>query len=217
APDGRVSPYLPMLLARLAPRSTRWWFVTQYAPFTQGRRRVTESYLARHYYPAQEIVSQDTARLILYAPLNAPPDVIPPLPANPVRFDFGAVTLVGYDLDRTDYQQGEFIPLSLLWNKPDWPTGMEPFDYSVNVALIAADGADVAQRAGTPIGSFGLMSTWVSGGYYRDNQALAAEVPPGDYALWVSVYDWRDGHKLPVTGVGAAGDHVVLAQIHIAN
>jgi hypothetical protein len=215
-PDERVSPFLPMMLARLSARSTRWWFITQYTPFSQGRLRPNESYLARHYYPMGENVSADRARLLLYAPLHAPSDTLPPWPETPRHADFGAATLIGFDLPRTTFRAGESIPVSLVWLKTAWPSGLDPLDYGVNVALLSADGRNMAQHAGTPIGSFGGMTAWITGGYYRDNHALD-NIPPGNYDLWLSLYDWRDGHKLPVTENGSPdkADHVVLAHIQV--
>jgi hypothetical protein len=219
--EGRAHPYSQELLARLAQTTRRWWFVTEYEPYTGMRFRATEHYLARHYFPMSEPISEiqgdKAARLLLYAPIGAPPDRVPPFPANPVNADFGAAVLVGYDAPRgTTLRSGELLPISLLWRHDGFAEGIAPLDYSVNVSLIGS-GAAVAQRVAAPQGTFGRMSTWIPGGYYRDNHALPLDVPPGEYEVWVLVYDYFAGRNLPVISAdaGADTDHVVIARITV--
>ncbi len=221
-PDERIHPFTSIMLARLAQRtaSNRWWFVTEFSPFSQGRFRPNEHYLARHYFPAQEVVSDAHARLILYAPISAPPDRIPPWPVYRAEADYGPAKLVGYDMPRgITIKRGSMLPISLLWRHDGWPAGMAPFDYSINVSLISPEGAAVAQRAVPPLGTFGPMSLWVKGGYYHDNHALEvpADLPPGKYDLWVLIFDWRDGKNLPLRSAkaGQPADHIVLATITV--
>ncbi len=89
----------------------------------------------------------------------------------------------------------------------------------MNVSLIDQTGAAVAQRAEAPLGSFGAMSLWQPGGYYRDNHALQLpdNLPPGDYDLWVLIFDWRDGSRLPVRNAraGEATTHAVIATLRV--
>lgn len=218
--DERAHPVFQIMLARIAAQTAqltaRWWFLTEYGPFSAGRFRVTEHFLARHYFPADTLVDAPGVRLIRFAPVGAPPDRVPPWPEIPIRADFGAATLIGADLPRgTVIRAGETLPISLLWRHDGWPADLEPFDYSVNVTLIDREGLTRAQRAGTPLGSFGHMSAWVSGGYYRDNHALLTpdDLPSGEYDVWVLVFDWRTGEPLPVRD--GAGAHVVIATLHV--
>jgi len=215
--DGQVNTYLSIMLARLSPKSARWWFISQYGPYSQGRLRPTEHYLAQHYYYGGEVVSQSTARLVLYDPTHAPPEVVPPWPAQTLSLDYGPATLVGFDLTRgLDYKAGQTVPISLLWHHEAWGN-LAPFNYSVNVTILNSAGVTVAQQSGTPSGGFGLMTTWVDGGYYRDNKALVLppNLAPGDYPIWVLVFDWRNSTNLSVTGENSAGDHAVIATIHV--
>jgi hypothetical protein len=215
--EERAEPYLQMMLSRIALHTSRWWFVTEYSEFATNRYRVNESYLARHYFPVEERVTEPRVRLIIYAPVGAPPDTVPPWPTNPVNADFGAATLVGIDLPRgTTFKPGDLLPASLLWRHDGWPADLEPFDYSVNLSLIDKDGVTQAQRAVGPQGTFGKMSLWVPGGYYRDNHALALrpDLPPGDYELWALVFDWRNGGK-PLPLRNRPGQHVIIAKIHV--
>jgi hypothetical protein len=127
---------------------------------------------------------------------------------------------VGFDLPRGDViRPGDMLPVSLLWRHDGWPDDLSPFDYSVNVSLIDRTGAAVAQRAEAPLGSFGAMSLWQPGGFYRDNHALQLpeNLPPGDYDLWVLIFDWRDGSPLPVRNA-SAGDpetHALIATLRV--
>lgn len=215
-PEELAHRYNGMFLSRLALFTSRWWYLTEYNPFSPGRLRVTEYYLARHYFPSQKMIDEPDARLLLYAPISAPPDSIPPWPEHPITADYRFASLIGYDLPhRMTFHAGDMLPVSLLWRHNGWPEGMSPFDYGVNVALIDKTGASHAQHADIPVGSFGTMSQWLKGGYYRDNHALPLpdDLPAGDYELWALIYDWRDGKNLPIGTTPA--DHVVLTTIHI--
>jgi hypothetical protein len=218
-PDIQAHPYTTLLLSRLAPLASRWWFLTEFSPYSPGRNRPTELFFVRHYFPVQEYISEVTLRLILFAPVSAPPPLIPPWPASKANADFGAARLVGYDLPRNTVKAGAILPVSLLWRHDDWPADIPPFDYGVNVSLVNRAGAVVAQRSALPIGGFGKMSQWIKGGYYRDNQGLAlpADLTPGDYDLWVLVYNWSNSSNLRVRNApnGAPPDHVVIAKIQV--
>ncbi len=218
--DKLAAPILSMMLPRLAQIAPRWWFVTEFTPADPSRTRATEHYLVRHYFPIRETLTTNTARLIEFSAASAPPDSIPPWPAvrSAARFD-NMLALTGYDAPIT-IKRGGVLPVSLMWRFDGWPAGKAPFDYSVNVSLIDPNGAVVpgAQRAGTPLGTFGLMSRWATGDYYRDNHGLAVPVdlPPGVYHVWVLVYNWADNSRLPLSVNGAAvGDHIELMEVKI--
>jgi hypothetical protein len=218
--EERANPAFQVMLSRIARQSARWWVLTEYSAFTTERYRVTENYLARHYFPSETVVDEPYARLILYAPVGAPEERVPPWPERASGADFGAATLVGFDLPGGDaIQPGSLLPVSLLWWHDGWPDDVVPFDYSVNVSLIDSTGAAVAQRAEAPLGSFGAMSSWLPSGYYRDNHALQLpdDLPPGEYDLWVLIFDWRDGSPLPVRNA-RAGDsptHALIATLRV--
>jgi len=217
--EERANPYFQEMLARLAPISKRWWFLTEYNPFDSTRFRVTENYLVRHYFPLTEVLSEPRARLLQFAPISAPADMVPPWPATPVGADFGAATLVGVDLPRgTSFKRGEVLPVSLLWQRGDWPKDLEVLDYSINVSLIDQSGTTRAQRSAQPLSGFGKFTLWTPGGFYRDNHALAlpADLPAGQYELWVLVFDWRaNGKNLPIRNQTGKPEHVVVAHIQV--
>jgi hypothetical protein len=215
-PEQRANPYFQSLFARLAQRSRRWLFLTEYTPFTANRYRVTEEFLARHYFPAEELLSAPTVRLLTFAPIGAPPMRVPPFPKRRTDISFGVARLIGFDLPRgTRYRAGDFLPISLLWRAEGFPPDLDPLDYSVNLSLINADGLTVAQRVAQPRGTFGGITAWQSGALYRDHHALQlpAQLPAGVYQLWLLLTDWRDGSALPVRN--GSGNHAVLITIHV--
>lgn len=215
-PEARANPYFQSLFARLAERSQRWLFLTEYTPFTPNRHRVTEEFLARHYFPAQELFSAPTARLLTFAPIGAPPMRIPPFPKHTADVPFGMATLIGFDLPRgTRYRAGDFLPISLLWRAEGFPSDLDLLDYSVNLSLIDANGFTVAQRVAQPRGTFGGFTIWQAGALYRDHHALQlpADLPAGTYELWLLLTDWRDGSALPLRN--GSGDRAVLVTVEI--
>ncbi len=220
-PEGQASAVSTLILPRLAAQTNRWWFVTEFGPYSEGRLRPTEHFLTRHYFEVSEPLSELDLRLIQFAPINAPPDSVPPWPAIAINADFGAAVLVGCDLPQQVVKAGDVLPVSLLWRHDAWPADVLPFDYSINVSLVDSNGVVVAQWAGPPLGGFSAMSQWVNGSFYRDNEGLqlSRDLPAGEYALWVIVYNWRDNSKLPVRNAanGAPADHIVIGKITVGN
>jgi hypothetical protein len=216
-PEKRANPYFQSMFARMAQRSRRWLFLTEYTPFTRNRYRVTEEFLARHYFPSEELFSASYARVLTFAPISAPPMRVPPFPKYTAEIAFGAVTLLGFDLPRgTTYRAGEFLPIALLWRAEGFPPDLDPLDYSVNLSLVNAEGITVAQRVAQPRGTFGGFTTWQPGALYRDHHALQLpeELPAGTYQLWLLLTDWRDGSALPLRN--GSGQHAVLIALEIA-
>ena len=225
--DARVNPMLELMLPRIGLIAPRWWFIIEFVPADTQRTRTTEQYLTQHYFPVQEAFTSDSVRVIEFSAHSAPPAALPPWPSARSGATFAQTfTLIGDDVPPT-IQRGAILPISLLWRFEGWQADQislrTPFDYSINVSLIAANGGLVpgAQRSGTPLGTFGLTSQWVKGGYYRDNHGLAVppNTPPGVYQVWVLLYNWQDGSHLPVTLDGsttnAAQDHLVLTTIQV--
>jgi hypothetical protein len=218
-PEAQAAPYSNIMLPRIALKSSRWWFLTEFGPFSQDRLRPTEHFLVRHFFRLQEVLNERDVRLIQFAPIPAPPDRVPPWPQNPLDVDFGPARLVGYDLPKgTTAKPGVILPVSLLWRHDGWPADLSPFDYSINVSLVRkAENLTVAQNAGQPLGTFAPMTLWTRGGYYRDNYGLELppDLAPGDYELWVLVFDWRDNTKLRLRNWPDPADHYVIGIIHV--
>src|SRR5260221_14329872 len=140
-PEGQASAVSTLILPRLAAQTDRWWFVTEFGPYSEGRLRPTEHFLTRHYFEVSDPLSELDLRLIQFAPINAPPDSVPPWPAIAINADFGAAVLVGSDLPQQVVKAGDVLPVSLLWRHDAWPADVFPFDYSINVSLGDSNGA----------------------------------------------------------------------------
>jgi len=209
--DARVDPATTTMLPRIAALASRWLYITEFRYEDRTRTRALENYLVRHYFPIREVLTTDTVRIIEFSAQDAPPDNVPPWPLRSLNAPFGKLlTFIGADLPEV-VKRGAVLPVSLLWRFEGWSQGADKFDYSVNISLIAPDVGTVAQRSGTPQGTFGRMSEWVAGGFYRDNHALEVPNKPGEYEIWIVVYDWRDNTRLPV----ARADHLVLASVRV--
>jgi Dolichyl-phosphate-mannose-protein mannosyltransferase len=217
--EERAEPGFQMMFARIADRSARWWFLTESTPYSTTRYRVTEHHLTTRYFPVREAFTTDRARLILFDHTPAPPNITPPFAAQAINADFGVAMLTGFDAPHgLTVKAGQVLPISLLWKHTGWPTNISPFDYSINLTLINAESVTQAQRAGPPMATFANLSLWQKGAYYRDNHGL--EIPavtaPGEYDLWVLVFDWRDGSNLPVRRAdGSQGMYVSLGRVTV--
>lgn len=216
-PDALINPSNALILADLARRHARLWLITDSSPFVAWANRPVEQYLTRHYFPVSEVAGTDLARAVLFDLTDAPPPSAALWPQERADVRFGeSLILAGVDLPAgRAVRRGESVPVSLLWE------AAEPIaqDYTVALLLIAPDGSVVAQRDSFPVNSFEPTSTWRAGSLHRDNHAIpiAPDAPPGTYALWAVVYDWRTpGVRLPVTGAdGASSDHALLGEITI--
>src|SRR5262249_30300348 len=56
-PDAQVNAYTWTMLSQLSRTTSRWWFVTEFTPFSQNRVRPNEHFLARHFFPVREVIS----------------------------------------------------------------------------------------------------------------------------------------------------------------
>jgi hypothetical protein len=156
-PEEQAHPYTWVLLSRLARSTSRWLFVTEFNQYSPGRTRPTEHFLIRHYFLEHERQWSNTARLLIFQPVEAPPERQGP--ACPASVEYGAARLAGFDLPSgSTVRAGSLFPVSLVWSHQGWPADLAPFDYSVNVSLVSPEGRVVAQYAGSPLGTFGAMS-----------------------------------------------------------
>ena len=214
-PDALIHPSNALILADLAQRHDRLWLITDSSPFVPWANRPVEQYLARHFFPVNEVSGGDLARAVLFDLTAAPPPSAATWPEQRLDAQFGAgLRLVGADLPAgRAMARGRNLPVSLLWEA----SGPIAQDYTVALLLIAPDGSVAAQRDSFPVNAFEPTSTWRAGSLHRDNHAIAISsgTPPGTYALWAVVYDWRTPDaRLPVTNAdGEVSDHALLAEI----
>ncbi len=116
------------------------------------------------------------------------------------------IVLHGYALDRTTYQPGDVVTLTLFWTTE---TALD-IRYKVFVHLYAAAGdPPLAQHDGEPGGGQAWTTTWQPGDIIIDRHGvpIPQDLPPGTYLLGVGLYDGRDpnarlsaaqGERLPL-------------------
>ena len=197
------------------------WLLGDASSFEAWATRPPEWYLAQHAYfvSAKDITSN--IRLVEFLPLPAP--AANQAPAMQIDGQFGnSILLVGADV--TTYPNragsasmhgGDMLGLSLLWK----PTGAIPTDYTAAVYLINSAGAVIAQQDRAPVDGFAPTSKWKTGQRVRDNFGfiLPADLPPGGYELWVTLYSWPSLARLPVWGADGKpiGDHLVVTTVTV--
>jgi hypothetical protein len=218
--DLLVRPDVTVFLMNLPEYTDRVWLVESSGPFTGYTVRPVEWFLARHYFPVTTAQTDESARLILFdVNSDAPPGQAMAWPEQAVDAIFGGeVRLVGYDILaarvrvgpfagpdplKETYAAGDVLPLSLLWRAARAPAT----DYNVGVFLVNQSGV-ILERHGAPQAFFRPMNTWAAGDYIRDNYGLQLPdtLAPGEYELWVKVYDWHTQEALPVAGQNQIAD-----------
>jgi hypothetical protein len=97
-----------------------------------------------------------------------------------------------------DIQPGSVITLTLYWQGLD---SMDK-DYTVFVHLLDASGQFQGQHDGPPLGGARPTSGWLPGEYLRDVHPIevAANAPPGAFAIEVGMYLLATSERLPVAG-----------------
>jgi hypothetical protein len=99
----------------------------------------------------------------------------------------------------------------LRWEASQAP----PQNYTVFVHLLDPGGRLAAQHDGQPQASYAPTADWPVGMPVDDRHCLLipADLPPGDYALTVGLYDPVSGQRLPVDGI--SGDALTLQHVNI--
>jgi hypothetical protein len=102
--------------------------------------------------------------------------------------------VLGADLQTIEAAPGQTLTLDLWWRALRQPDT----DYSVGIYLVDDEGRTIAQQDGGfdrgQVPAVALpQDRWTP-----DMRALTVplDLPPGEYALLVAVYDWRDGSRL---------------------
>ncbi|MBN1679537.1 MAG: hypothetical protein JW966_04545 [Anaerolineae bacterium] len=149
------------------------------------------------------------------------PDLRRPLPPDPA-FDpgtpppqvmqFGDVLdVIGLDMtldgvdqavgDTFEAQPGQTLTLAIAWEALARP----PQDYSLFLHLSADDDIPPTAQADLTLGGGYPTRAWRSGDRMRDQVALAlpADLQPGTYTLWLGVYFWQTGERLPAVVDGS--------------
>ncbi len=210
-PDDLIAFETRPLLTQLALTHERLWLLVNGGPDLWYSRRPVERYLSAHYYPVRTEATGPITRLMEFDTTRAPAPFAFVNADVPVELVFGGdVRLDGMHLPAgTTVSAGDVLPVSLSWSADEQ---LVP-NYSAALFLRGADGSPVAQSDAQPGGGFAPSSAWTPGQTIWDHRGLSvpADTPPGDYQLWVKVYDFGpDGapRDLPVTA-GEALDGVI--------
>jgi hypothetical protein len=157
----------------------------------------------------------------------APPASPPPIysaiadahPEHPLEGRFGPdIALLGYDLDGTSFEPGEWLDLTLYWRALAQP----PDHYTLAIQLVSA----VPGETAAPIN----FNTWTGGGNYptgvwHPGDVIAdryrLRIPDGvaraqGWILQIALFDLDDGTRMPFTLRGhPAGDTASLALLRV--
>ena len=127
--------------------------------------------------------------------------VLPRVPDIPlaVRVE-GFGELVGADLANLEPRPGDDLDVTLYWRAQ----GPAEADYTVFVHLVDPDKGILTQSDAWPDGGVAPTTTWSEGEVIVDRHVLRvpADVPAGDYELYVGMYDAKRGTRQALYGAG---------------
>lgn len=124
------------------------------------------------------------------------------------RIDVGfeqGIHLLGYRVKSNWVKPGETIDLVLYWQADS----RVPLDYTIFMHVLDADGRLRAQQDNPPVSGFYPTSQWTPNEMIVDayHISLPPNLPYGNYALEVGLYDGRTQVRLSTT---TGADHVIL-------
>jgi len=124
-----------------------------------------------------------------------------------------------FELKRDWIEQGipdnpSALRVSLLWKAIKPP----PFDYSVSVFLLNADGQLVAQHDSSPLDGHSPTSAWQGGDVRFDSHTIRrpAGLPPGKYEIAVKIYWYGDGKPLTVVNPSRSSEYFVIGSVNLS-
>jgi hypothetical protein len=221
-PERLVHYRTQLLLYNLASTRPRLFVLSDGTPDLAWSVRPVERFMAAHYPLSRAWETGPLARLTAFATGHGRVIVSDPAmmrgPAHPADAVFeraggeaahDRLRLVGFEYPGgAQGRPGETIAVSLAW-AADAPVSAS---YTVAVFLRTPDGGEIAQTDWVPAATFRPTPTWQPGQRVWDHRAftLPADAPPGDYRVWVRVYDFApDGARRDLRVRGAdmlAGD-----------
>jgi hypothetical protein len=123
----------------------------------------------------------------------------------------GFAQYLGQDMVSLDWVRGEKITLTLYWRPTD--QAPPPYDYSIYLHLLDADGNLIAQWDGVPLQKAYPTLFWRPGESLKDLWILRLppEAPTGPASLRIGIYDPLTGDRLPVVIDGVpSGDGITI-------
>jgi hypothetical protein len=221
-PDDLLSPASIPLIEALASTRERLWLVIETGPFLPWAIRPVERYLTLRHYPLRELNADPpdpAVRLLEYDTTRAPDPFSDPeadIAADLIYDD--AIALDGITLAAgAEFAPGDSLPVTLFWSA----RAEIDADASVAIFLTTPEGAVVVQGSDSgPQAGFSPTSGWQSGEITLDNRAirLPADLPPGEYTLWLRLYRFTPGgaiETLPVSGTQTAGADIGVLPVSI--
>ena len=207
---------IPLLQASAEQRD-RLWLLTEFSAFHWWARRPIENYMATEFYPVREITTSASVRLIEFATGTAL-NTSNSAETYTIDFEFGeSIQLPEITLPLgTTYSAGDLMPFELIWQ-----TGTS-LDQNYTVATFLSDVArqqlPIQGWDSQPMLGFMPTSEWQIDEQIQDNRAirLPANLPTGDYQLWVRLYRGLDDGTLeilPISGETVAdinGDMAII-------
>lgn len=169
------------------------------AAYRLGREPVLRrTYVQRDGRPVYRVYE-----VVAATPLQVMPEDVIPMDAE---FD-KSIALLGYELENAEgpWLAGSTLRLTLYWRT----TAPLPADYAVFVHLSGSDESIVTQHDGMPALWSRPTTGWAPGELIEDRIKLRipSDVTPGEFRLWVGMYDPADGERLPVSSL----DRTILA------
>ena len=181
---------------------------------SEGVRDRALDWLSGHAFQAGHEWA-DSLQVVTYGATMARPAVAPAVEVGALLGD--QVVLVGFDLQGSNWQPGDIVPLTLFWRGTE-TLGM---DYDVFVHLVNGDGELGAQSDSAPVGGSRPTSSWPAGEVIVDRRGmlLPDSLPAGEYELRVGMYSAAAGERLPVRDAGGQllGDGVSLGVIVVVS
>jgi 4-amino-4-deoxy-L-arabinose transferase-like glycosyltransferase len=156
----------------------------------------------------QRVPLLDGQEFATVATLKVPLPPTTSVPDRALNAAFGeAIALTGYTLSPTPTG----LDLALFWEARASPQT----DYTVFVHLVDAAGQIAAQADGQPRGGAYPTSIWNAGETVLDQRSVAA--PPGEYQVYVGLYQWQTLVRLPVAleGAAPADDRLLLGSVTV--
>jgi mannosyltransferase len=186
-------------------------FVLYWATAESDPERIVERWLEEHAFKASDTWYGDV-RFAIYA-VRLRGDQ-PMQPMADVRLG-EAIALRGYALSPQQVSPGDILEVTLFWEALQVP----PARYKVFVHLVDLDGQIVAQADGEPGDGMHLTTGWQpTDGVFADRYGVLVpdSAGPGDYQVWVGMYDVSGAPRLPISVQGAAaGDAFSLAMVTV--
>ncbi len=184
-----LHPETEAVLHRALRQHKRLWLVTVGLPPADPANGV-EAWLAAHAFVAEDRWLDD-ARLVIFVTATA-------LTPTGVTARLGdQVELVAARVATENLRLGGTLAVELTWRStPIWQ-GNQLRGFA---QLLTSDGRLAVGQDGRPGGGYLASTGWTPGELVTDRRGLLLprDLPPGDYALIVGLYDENSGQRLPV-------------------